>query len=73
MSNNIGAKDIIKDGINGFVYDTNKNIARNLAEKITLVYNSYNNLEELTQNAYETAKEVTWNNFAKKLFENLYL
>jgi len=72
VGNNIGASDIIKDNINGFLFDSNKNPSKNLARKIKKVYDQYNNLENLVENAYETAKNNSWDNFAKEVFFGLY-
>lgn len=72
VGSNVGAACIIEDGKNGFIYEMNKKFARNLAEKIRIVYENYANLEPIIENAYETAQEITWENFAKDLFFGFY-
>lgn len=72
VGNNIGASDIIEDGVNGFIFENNKNRSRNLALKIKEVYDQYNDLSQLVENAYKTSKQLTWQDFAKEIFYNLY-
>ncbi len=69
---NIGASVIINDGENGFVYKADKNISQNFADKLAYVYEHYNELEQLTENAAATAKMYTWETFAKTIFNKLY-
>ena len=72
MGSNVGASEIVKDGVNAFVYNADKKRAYNLAQKIKEVYDRYNDLDELIENAYELSKTFTWENFAKQIFEGLY-
>ena len=68
---NVGATDIIKDGENGFVFEA-KEPAKSLAKKIEEVMSKKDNLEELIQNAQQTAKQINWTNFAESVFYGLY-
>ena len=72
VGNNIGASDIVNNGVNGFIFEDNKNRYRNLALKIKEVYDKYNDLNPLVENAYKTSKQLTWQNFAEEIFYNLY-
>lgn len=72
IGSNIGATDIIQDGVNGFIFEDGKNAPRNLALKIKEVLDNYNDLEPLVDRAYETSKNTTWENFAKDVFYGLY-
>lgn len=72
LGSNVGAAEIVKDGANAFVYNAGKKGAYNLAQKIKEVYDRYNDLDELIENAYELSKTFTWENFAKQIFEGLY-
>ena len=72
VGSNIGAADIVEDGVNGFIFEDGKGAARNLALKIKEVYDKYNELEPLVVKAYETSKSLTWENFAKEVFYGLY-
>ena len=67
VSSDVGASEIIKDGENGFIFEAGKNSAHNLALKIKEVYDKYNSLENVINNAYNTAKPLDWENFATKL------
>jgi glycosyltransferase involved in cell wall biosynthesis len=71
LGSNIGATDIIEDGKNGFIYKFNKTSGRNLASKIEEVYKKRNNLQNLTEKAYNMAISLSWDNFAKKMFEEI--
>jgi len=68
---NIGACDIIEDGQNGFIYKFDKSSGKNLALKVEEVYERRNNLENILENAYNTASELSWDNFALKMFEEI--
>jgi len=72
VGSNVGASRIIDDGLNGFVFDCQREPARNLALKLETVYKTYNSLEPLVEKAYEQSKIFTWENFAKQLFDGLY-
>ena len=72
IGSNIGATDIIQDGINGFIFEADKNRELNLAKKIKEVYDKYETLEPLINKAYEDCLKYTWENFAQKVFEGLY-
>lgn len=72
VGSNVGAADIILDGVNGFIFEDNNNKAKNLAKKIKEVHAKYNKLESLVEKAYETSKNTTWENFAKDVFYGLY-
>ncbi|MEI8377523.1 MAG: glycosyltransferase family 4 protein [bacterium] len=71
IGSNVGACDIINDGQNGFVFEFDKNSGKNLALKMSEVYEKRNNLESLIANAYETALGLSWDNFAQKIFEEI--
>lgn len=72
VGSNIGAADIVEDGVNGFIFEDGKDASINLAKKIKEVYDKYNELGSLVEKAYETSKSLTWENFAKELFYGLY-
>ena len=71
-SSSVGASDLITDGKNGYIFEMDKKSAENLADKIKLVFDSYNNLHDLIENAYECSKTITWKNFAETIFYNIY-
>lgn len=73
IGSNIGAVDIVKDGVNGFVYEYfDKNRAYNLAQKIKQVWENYNSLDAVIENAYKDCQNITWENFVRQIFEGLY-
>ena len=67
---NVGAADLVKEGINGYTFK--EQCANSLALKIKTVQSEYENLNNLTENAYNTVKEITWEKFAQQLFNVLY-
>lgn len=69
----VGASDIIKDGINGFLYKSGKNECTDLANTIKTVYEKYSELDTLTDEAWKTVRNITWENFAKTIFSSLYI
>lgn len=69
-----GASEIINDSVNGFVFDMNKKPEKNLAQKMLYIIHNVEKLSYLSENAYNTALDLSWentyNNFVKEL-ENL--
>jgi glycosyltransferase involved in cell wall biosynthesis len=61
-----GASEIIKDGENGFIFDFDKNKAKNLAQKMQILLDNPALLPTMAKNSYETVKNHSWNNFYKK-------
>ena len=72
IGSNIGAIDVINDNFNGFVFKNNSKNYLELAYKLKEVINNKDNLNQIKENAYNTAKSLTWENFAKNLFNVLY-
>lgn len=68
---NVGAAEIIENNINGYVYSYGKNTVKNLVNSIKTAYNERNNNKDLIKRAYETANNISWQNFTEKLFETL--
>lgn len=59
-----GASEIIVDGCNGFVFEMSKKGADvNLAGKMAILIKDPSLLNELSANAFETAKKFSWSNF----------
>lgn len=69
---NVGASDIIKDDDNGFIFIADKNREKNLADKLENLINNYKKYSYIKDNAYNTAINLTWENFASGLFRALY-
>lgn len=65
VSENTGAKDIVREGVDGFtipVMDVEK-----LKEKILYFYNNRDSIEEMGRSARKQADKYTWENYQKKL------
>ena len=74
VGSGVGAKDIIKDGGNGFVFEADGYSGKPLAEKMKEVIRNYNNLDNLVNSAYTLSKSgFTWKNFGEEIFKELYL
>lgn len=67
---NVGVADLIEEGTNGYTFK--EHCANNLALKIKTVQSEYENLYTLTENAYNTVNEITWEKFAQQLFNVFY-
>ncbi len=72
VGSNVGASEIIKDGQNGFIFNY-KNSTSDLAQKIEFVMSQKDKLNDVIEEAYLTAKKLTWQNFAENIFNKLYL
>lgn len=74
VGSGVGAKDIIKDGENGFVFEAEGYSGKPLAEKMKEVIRNYNNLDNLVNSACALSKSgFTWKNFGEEIFKELYL
>lgn len=71
VGSNVGISEILTDGVDGFVFNSNAYAVNNLVRKIEQVYYSYNELEPIIEKAYCLSKRFTWENFAQKLFDGL--
>lgn len=72
---NVGAADIIQDGVNGFVFDGENNPEKHLAlklEEIMLKKFSGEDFSKLTENALSSAQQLDWKNFGESIFNGLY-
>lgn len=75
ISSTTGAKDIIVDGENGFVFDRTKTPLKNLADGLKRVHDIYfsdhSKFVEISKNACETSKSLDWKKFTDTIIENL--
>ncbi len=68
ISQRCGACDLIQEGVNGLVFDFDKNPSTQLALKMEkFIKMSYEAKKQLSENAKNTVKNMTWNNFADKI------
>lgn len=72
ISSNTGAKDIIKDEINGLIFELNKKSGKNLAEKIEYLIENPEKAEKLAEKGAMCAQNITWKKFAMEIFNELY-
>lgn len=72
VSSRCGASELIENAKNGYVVDFNKNPVNNLANSIISAMNlSENEYKQLADNAYETVKKKTLENFTDKMVKLL--
>lgn len=72
ISSNVGAKDLVREGENGFIV-SNTSDSDYIAAKIALLLDE-NIRRQLAEAAYKTAAQNTWDNVAKKyaaIYENI--
>lgn len=67
ITENVGAKDCVREGIDGFVIPAGDISA--LKEKILYFYNNRDKIEEMGKNAAERAKEYTWEKYGERVRE----
>lgn len=66
ISENIGIKDIIEHGVNGFVY--NSSSSNELSELMNEIYQGKYDLNLISANAKETSKALSWEKITEKYF-----
>ena len=72
IDENIGIKELIKNGYNGYIVEPENSI--NIVEKINLLFNDQNIWNKMSLNNLELAKGLSWenhNNKLNKIFEDL--
>ena len=65
ISGNVGAKDVVREGVNGFVIEDTADAGR-IAEKIGLLLNEERRIQ-MGRDALQTAREHTWDTAADKV------
>lgn len=75
VSSTAGARELIVDGENGFVFNREKNPIINLNKKILEVYDIYFNnhakFTEISRNAHRISTELDWKKFADIIISNM--
>ncbi len=71
VGSSCGAKEIIKEGENGFVFEMGQNSAHNLYEKLSFVIQNKDQLKNISKTAINTAKAMSWNNTYKSFKKSL--
>lgn len=74
-SSTTGVSELIQDGVNGFVFDREKNPVKNLAKKLAEVSDIYFNdnykFNEISKKANEISKKLDWKNFTTIIISNM--
>ncbi|MCQ2789048.1 MAG: glycosyltransferase family 4 protein [bacterium] len=75
VSSTTGVRELIEDGVNGFVFDREINKIENLTDKISEVYNMYmyenEKFTEVSKNAHKIAENLDWKEFANVIIDNM--
>ncbi len=69
ISSNVGAKDLVREGINGFVIE-NTNNADKISDKVGFMLSEENRIR-MAKESYNTALNNSWDAVAKRV-ENIY-
>lgn len=67
VSENVGAKDIVRDGTDGFIIPTRDVEA--LKEKILFFYENEEERQQMGESAREYVKQFTWERYGRELIE----
>ena len=65
ISSNVGAKDLIREGVNGYIIDDNES-TDDIADKIIAMLNEETRMR-MAQEAFNTAASNTWDEVTKKV------
>ncbi len=75
VSSTTGVRELIEDGVNGFVFDREINKIENLTNKISEVYEMYmyenEKFTEVSKNAHKIAENLDWKEFGRVIIENM--
>lgn len=74
-SSTTGASEVLINNIDGFVFDRTKKPIKNLSEKLIeasdMYFNDFEKYNEVCKNAHKKVSGHTWEDFTKKIIENL--
>ncbi len=65
VSNRVGAKDWVKDGVNGFIFPFGNREA--LEERMAWFVSDFSRVESLRAQARATAEQCSWENYGRRL------
>ncbi len=75
VSSTTGVRELIKDSVNGFVFEREKKPVKKLTEKIKEVTNLYfkdfEQFKEVSKDAHKTAQELSWQEFSRIITTNM--
>jgi UDP-glucose:(heptosyl)LPS alpha-1,3-glucosyltransferase len=71
VSSYAGAGEILKDGHDGFVFDMQEKPVQNLADKMAFIIDNAHKTDEYSKNAFETAKNYSWDKFYEAFIKEL--
>jgi len=71
INSNDGASEIIKDGVEGFIYNAKQQAVKNLANAMVYVIDHPEDVEGISKNALKLAKTFTWERVYNDFISNL--
>jgi len=71
VSSFTGLSEILKDGLDGLIFDMNKNPSKNLAEKMAFLMDNQDKIAGIIEHGYETAKIYSWDKTYNDLIREL--
>ena len=71
-ASNVGASDIIENGVNGYVFEKNNHTYETIAGMIKNIIDNKEKQVEISQRARQTVLSITWKSFAEQLFKYIY-
>lgn len=75
VSSTTGVRELIEDGVSGFVFDREKRPVKNLAEKLVeiseIYFNDNSKFVEISKNANEISKKLSWKKFTDIIINNM--
>jgi len=75
VSSTTGVRELIQDGINGFVFNREKNPINDLAKKLTeitdMYFNNNKKFIEISKNAHEISTKLDWKKFSDTIINNM--
>lgn len=75
VSSTTGVRELIEDGVNGFVFDRAKHPVNNLAKKLVEVTDIYfadnSKFVEISKNAHEISQKLSWKKFSDTIINNM--
>ncbi len=75
VSSTTGVRELIEDGINGFVFHREKQPVKNLTKKLVEITDIYFNdnpkFIEISKNANEISKKLSWKKFTDTIINNM--
>lgn len=75
VSSTAGVRELVNDGVNGFIFNRTKRAVKNLSNKLIEVsgiyFENHEKFLEISKNAHQIAEKLDWKKFGQTIIDNM--